>query len=98
MRLVSKKLFGNAAGYWHFCPACERLHPLPEGWEFDGDVDSPTFTPSFRHSWGKEGGPCCHYILTSGILNFCGDCTHDMAGLAVPLPDLPQHSIDAWIE
>lgn len=31
----------------------------------------------------------CHYILTDGILNFCNDCTHDMKGKQVPLPQLP---------
>jgi hypothetical protein len=31
----------------------------------------------------------CHYVLTAGVLNFCGDCTHKLVGQAVPLPDLP---------
>lgn len=32
----------------------------------------------------------CHYILTAGVLNFCGDCTHAMAGQSVPLPPVPE--------
>lgn len=38
---------------------------------------------------GKPIPYVCHYILTDGILNFCPDCTHEMAGKSVPLPELP---------
>lgn len=67
------------------------MHKLPDSWNFDGNLEEPTYTPSFKHSgWvgGKVG--VCHYILTSGVLNFCGDCTHAMAGQPVPLPALPE--------
>lgn len=37
--------------FFHWCPACEEMHPLPDsGWKFSGDVNKPTFTPSFKHS------------------------------------------------
>jgi hypothetical protein len=36
--------------YMHWCPACEEMHPLPDnGWTFSGDVNKPTFSPSFKH-------------------------------------------------
>jgi Family of unknown function (DUF6527) len=36
-------------GYHHWCPACDRLHPLPEkGWQFNGNFSRPLFTPSFK--------------------------------------------------
>lgn len=25
------------------------MHPLPDSWQFDGNVDKPTFSPSFKH-------------------------------------------------
>lgn len=37
-------------GYWHWCPACEETHPLYDNWKFNGNVDCPTFSPSFKHS------------------------------------------------
>ncbi len=38
--------------YWHWCPACSIEHPLPDdGWTFNGDMDKPTFTPSFKHTF-----------------------------------------------
>lgn len=43
---------------------------------------------------GKALDACCHYILTDGILNFCPDCTHALAGKSVPLPDLPHWLCD----
>ena len=39
---------------------------------------------------GKALPYCCHYILTRGELNFCGDSTHALAGRTVPLPPLPE--------
>lgn len=43
---------------------------------------------------GKVLDECCHYILTAGVLNFCGDCTHTLVGRSVPLPELPEHLRD----
>jgi hypothetical protein len=92
-----------AAGYVHWCPACEDVHGLPDGWAFNGDLERPTFLPSFKHTLHRfrggltpEGlgiGPrydhICHYMLTAGMLQFCGDCTHALAGQTVALPPLP---------
>ncbi len=93
MSQLSAKLRGSFEEPGHWCPGCEEMHVLPwkrGGWTFDGNVDAPTFTPSFRHSYKAElSEQVCHYILTTGVLNFCGDCTHDLAGKSVPLPDLP---------
>lgn len=82
---------------------------LPDSWAFDGNLESPTFNPSFKHSgiqrvfvdgrwtgeWVRDAEGhtvpyTCHYILTNGILNYCGDSTHSLAGQSVKLPDLPE--------
>lgn len=113
MAQVSATLRRVQGGYAHWCPACEEMHRLPDGWTFDGNLDQPTFSPSFLHSglkreivdgrwtgaWVRDlaGEPIksvCHYILTAGVLNFCGDCTHAFAGRSVPLPALPTNLID----
>jgi len=85
MSQVSSVLRRVEGGFAHWCPGCEELHRLPDSWTFDGNLESPTFTPSFKHEWREH---VCHYVLTSGVLNFCGDCTHALAGHAVPLPKL----------
>lgn len=53
MGQVSKYLRKNENGYTHWCPACKEMHPLPDGWNFNGDVNKPTFTPSFKHDGVK---------------------------------------------
>lgn len=112
--MVSNCLRKTESGYMHWCPACDEMHPLPSTWNFNGNIEKPSFTPSFKHSgvqiekdangkwtgeWTKDsnGEPVkfvCHYILTDGILHFCADCTHSMAGKSVPLAALPEHCRD----
>jgi hypothetical protein len=113
MGQVSSTLRRIEGGFAHWCPACEEMHRLPDGWTFDGNLEAPTFTPSFKHDglqrvfvdghwtgeWKRDASGntipfCCHYILTAGVLNFCGDCTHALAGQAVPLPKLPDGLTD----
>lgn len=53
MGQVSSKLRRGEGGYFWFCPACQEMHPLPDGWTFNGNLEQPTFTPSFKHT-GKQ--------------------------------------------
>ncbi len=54
MSQVSAKLRRSVEGYAWYCPACDEVHPLPDrGWTFNGNVDQPTFSPSFKHT-GKK--------------------------------------------
>lgn len=73
-------------------------------WRFNGDVNRPTFTPSMNIRTGKYADPkfidtenlssICHYILTAGRMQFCGDCTHALRGQSIDLPDLPPYRRD----
>lgn len=93
----------NAHLVW--CPGCDSLHrfrshidggtntgPL---WDWDGNAERPTFTPSLLVRWnGKENGQSvsrtCHSFLREGVWQFLPDCTHDLASrqvAMVPLPD-----------
>lgn len=90
MSQVSRFLRAGSGGHLHWCPACLELHPLPKSWTFDGNLERPTFTPSFAHSGGSVPGWRCHYMLTKGVLHFQADCSHAMAGQSVPLPELPE--------
>jgi hypothetical protein len=81
------------AGYAHWCPACNELHTVltdagqSPRWGFDNNLTAPTFTPSVRIS--DSDGTRCHYVLTSGVINYCPDSRHSLKGQAVPLPDIP---------
>lgn len=81
------------------CPGCalngsSGLHLLAvntdkvsPAWTFDGNVEAPTVSPSIL----TRGGPgfVCHSFLRGGVFEFLGDCTHELAGQHVPMPDLP---------
>jgi hypothetical protein len=77
----------------HWCPACAEKHVIPISapykvlWTFNGDVLSPTFTPSVRLDKGNDYR--CHYNLEKGILKYCADSTHELRGRDIPLPPFP---------
>jgi hypothetical protein len=106
MSQISLFLRRYDGGYMHWCPACESFHmiaveePLENGarWTFDGKLDAPTFSPSVNIAFTgldratKQVVPKgrCHYFLRAGQLQFCGDCSHALAGQTVPLPEIPK--------
>jgi hypothetical protein len=30
----------------------------------------------------------CHYHLRAGVIEYCGDCAHALAGKSIPLPEI----------
>lgn len=51
----------------------------------------PPVTPENLDEWKKSPWPqtqqtwICHSVVTDGIINYCSDCTHEMAGKQVPM-------------
>lgn len=77
--------------WWHWCPACERTHPIPDGWKFDGNLDRPTFEPALKQSFfdiRRGRRVICHYIVTAGRIQFCVDSWHARSDI-VAMPLLP---------
>jgi len=84
------------------CKGCDEIHyistknKLPNGhgpWGFNGDYVRPTFTPSVNIHW--EAVPSlnkperrCHFIITNGMIHYCGDCTHVLANQTIELPEI----------
>lgn len=78
--------------YVFHCPGCRYTHPFEieapngTGWNWNGSMDAPTFTPSLLvHGGGRD--PRCHSFVTDGNIQFLSDCEHELAGKTVPLPD-----------
>lgn len=75
----------------HWCPGCKSRHLINiekpnlsnAVWRWDGNVESPTFTPSINIIGH------CHYFITAGKISFCADSTHELAGKTVDLPEIP---------
>lgn len=87
-----------------YCPACKRLHTVSDagGWNVTGDLNRPTITPSVLNRTPyltkeivdgeiiekMEYKDICHLTLTDGMIDYCPDCEHEMAGKTIELPDL----------
>lgn len=52
MGQASSKMRRTTDGFTWWCPACKEIHWLPKSWTFNGNVDRPTFRPSFKHTGG----------------------------------------------
>jgi hypothetical protein len=86
-----------------FCPACQLPHEVPVRanhgdvpvWHWNGETDRPSLSPSVRISFGDVPADfphprLCHCFLTAGNVHFCGDSKHALAGMTVPLPEIPE--------
>lgn len=77
------------------CPGCglyhmyyttkTKTHPT---WEFNGDLEAPTFHPSMLVTVRGEEPRKCHFFLRNGNIQFLKDCTHELAGKTVPAGDV----------
>lgn len=97
---------GGKYGFIFRCPGCKTAHTVntnPGGWGFSGSVEAPTFTPSVLvthpahpdateefKEWRTERR--CHSFVTDGRIQFLSDCTHELAGQTVDLPDWIDHA------
>jgi len=76
--------------YIFWCPGCRANHTFDvrDGeWEFDGDWENPTFSPSLNLI--PQGGRC-HLFVKNGIIEFLGDCKHHLCGQHIPMVELPE--------
>lgn len=95
---------GDLVAYW--CPGCDRAHMLntcvadrkdgAPAWEFDGNADAPTFTPSVLVSYpespaytddqgrkheARERKTLCHVWIKGGAIEFLPDSHgHELRG------------------
>lgn len=90
------------------CPACGHNHIVSIGpksfwnirWQFNGDFEKPTIHPSVLVTCDIPEDAViepnirrCHSFIRDGKIQFLGDCTHDLAGKTVELPDYPEQEI-----
>lgn len=84
--------YNNFDGLMFYCPGCSSAHTVTINgvgtWIFNNDYNVPTINPSVLTRGGTED-IICHLFLKNGMLEFLNDCTHDLKGQTVPLPELP---------
>jgi hypothetical protein len=84
---------------WHgflvYCPACRHAHQYDVGrWQFNGNFEKPTFTPSMLEYYTLQSGErkhVCHSFLTDGVWKFLSDCMHSMKDKEVPVVPFPEN-------
>lgn len=98
----AKTAEGNRVHFW--CPGCDQVHAIIHGdsmrvWAWNGDLDLPTFMPSVLVRLdvsppNQHLSEVCHSFVTDGRIQFLGDCTHELAGQTVDLPEWPHGGED----
>lgn len=92
---------GPVMGYTFYCPGCKSHHAFYSSWYFNGDLEKPTVSPSILVHWVRtkndESGKVipnsgeamtCHSFITNGNIRYLNDCTHELAGKSIELPEL----------
>ena len=85
----------DGTGHLLFCPGCKCGHMYDSRWTFNGNVDSPTFSPSMlvhHHRHGED--IVCHSFTTDGKMQFLSDSTHKLSGKTVELKDFEEDDSD----
>ena len=83
---------GRIIGYSFHCPGCKHGHAFTTGigqpliWEFNNDVNNPTFSPSLLN-WKDNEDKRCHLFVLNGKIQFLKDCFHELAGKTVVMED-----------
>lgn len=84
------------------CPGCKGEHNVTVSgtknsmgatWGWNGSVDNPTFTPSVMvqyHHPTKNIAYQCHCFVRNGVIEFLGDCNHELRGQKVPMTEYPE--------
>ena len=95
------KRYTTADGAYHgelgfMCPGCKEIHFITDNlteekaicngpWAFNNDFETPTISPSILVQWTEHR---CHSFIKNGMIQFLTDCTHDLKGQTVELPEI----------
>lgn len=64
-------------------------------WEFNGNIEAPTFTPSLRYKRSKNDGsgrgPACHFNVTKGKVQYHNDCEHELKDSTIDMPKIADY-------
>lgn len=102
MNVVEQHNDKSSGGYnlWFVCPGCGENHRVPvnadgsktEGaWGWNCSTEKPTFKPSVKVTLPlPDETRICHFFVREGVVEFCGDCTHEHAGKKLPMPEIEE--------
>lgn len=76
---------GVLYGYNFWCEGCSEVHTIGTKWRFNGDMNSPTFSPSILVTKPSDPSYRCHSFIRSGRVEYQRDCSHYLAGDTIEL-------------
>lgn len=86
------------SGFSFYCPGCKTHHYIQTHkdftpcWDFNGDVEKPTVSPSVLVRGGSKGNDhVCHSFIKDGLIQFLSDCSHSLRNQTVEIPDFDEH-------
>jgi hypothetical protein len=97
---IANAVTGLETKEWRFeCPGCKCRHRVVgtygdgrQAWTFNGSLENPTLNPSILVTYGanppSDRPARCHSYVREGNIQFLGDCTHELKGQTVPLPEM----------
>ena len=97
MNNVIKGISNDPGTYIFYCPGCKMHHQVPTkgsgrpNWEFNGDLEKPTFKPSLmmRYPKGKKQIEfVCHLFIRNGKIEYCNDSSHVYKGRTIKMRKL----------
>ncbi len=100
MKFINCKNETYDGQFLFFCPGCGCCHYVNTKpgngpvWNFNGDVDKPTVSPSLlvtmpnRTTIGVTD--ICHSFIKEGKIQYLSDCTHHLAGQTIDLPNIEE--------
>lgn len=70
------------------CLGCDMVHVVDSRWKFNNDFEKPTIHPSLLVRYTYRG-EChvCHSFIEDGMMQYLSDCTHQLSGETVEIPD-----------
>ncbi len=86
MKIIKVPESESSFQFQFMCPGCGATHSFNDSWEFNGDYDSPSISPSilvtgYRFDENRNSVPyTCHSWITKGKIKFFNDCSHNKAG------------------
>jgi uncharacterized protein DUF6527 len=75
------------------CLGCNEEHQVrlegPYAWKWNGSLESPTIRNSILVNGSKSNptAEICHSFVTDGKIEYLGDCSHNLKGQTIELPD-----------
>lgn len=83
---------------YFYCPGCQEVHSasidpsrareMRDGsrpvWGWNGSTELPSLTPSVNYPGS------CHFHLKEGRIAYQEDCSHELKGKTVDLPDIEE--------